>query len=446
MSYTPTAKSEKDSLTSPVQAVLNPESTLVQQLREQGGYQAQQQALKPSSPVQFLETSGGGAGSGETATTETTPAIDPAIPCLTGNPEKDAVLGRWWDELQNGVGLGYTAQMKAYQTQGSQWLYNFIQAGTKETQFGPIWQNSCEYLLARDKFHFLAKTADSAWRTWFLGKSTTVPTGFSSDEDSSHPARFSYDVKSPAAGNYNEQNLSDQSGIEYYPQRIGGYQNDTGVGVTEMCMQDPFMLRQIIIHEVQHDSDGHTLDAEGQYGSEFNALWLHEGDFSSTDFRGMPPSSLPGTAVAGIVVDGHSLDGFDSARQQAIFEYLHNSNVYPYIKQLWATASGRATITTHTQPTSPNPINSIRLSNLYNATGRYMELNDSDILEEIKSVQMKSVMEQVLGIASTLNQMDRDVLVGSATASLWNQRLSPLLTSNVHLGLQATIKAEFNRG
>lgn len=408
------------------------ESAPVQQLRQQRGYEAQQQALKPSQPLQFLEAASGGATSGETGATDTAPAIDPAIPCLTGNPTKDTEIARWWDELHNRGGLASAAQAKAHQATNSQQLYAFIQNGVNEPQFGPIWQNSCEYLLAKDKIRFLAKTADTLWRTWLLGKSPDTP------------ARFSYDVKSPAAGDYNEQDLSDQSGIKYYPDRIGGYQNATGVGVTELGLKDPFMLRQLIIHEVQHDADGHTLDSEGRYGSEFNALWIHEGDFSSPDFQGTPPSSLSGTAVSGILVDGHSLDGFDSGRQQAIFIFLHGSGVYPYINQLWATASGRATITAHTLPTSPNPINSIRLSNLHNATGRYMELYESDIVDEIKSVRMKSEMEQVLAIASTLNQMDRDVLAGPATASLWNERLGYLMTWNVHHGLQAKIKEEFN--
>jgi hypothetical protein len=121
--------------------------------------------------------------------------------------------------------------------------------------------------------------------------------------------------------------------------------------------QDKELVKETLVHEVQHVADHHPLDSSGRYVSEFNAYWI--------DKTFQEKSAKSGTADPTLTAsDGTVLTGFDNARQQRIFQHLYDG--YSYVPTAWSgDAAFKAMVLGYKRPEGVNLIDSVRIDDLY---------------------------------------------------------------------------------
>lgn len=258
-------------------------------------------------------------------------------------------------EVSGGQGASPLDEAIASHRQNLDWLHRLIKDGKKaapgDTRFGVAWPNSCEWLDAgKTTLHALTEIRDAAGRAFADGPGKK--------------AMFGMDVPAPrerAAGEIGP--IREQAIYLAQPTWLGFRRagSPSKIVIIEPCQKPVDLIREIIVHEVQHDADHHGASDFDQYATELRAYWI-DGSYRSRDAR--PDSADPGLRAS----DGTALSGFDNARQQHIFLHLYSSSAYPFVRERWhRDPDFRRKVLALTRPEGHNIINSIRLDAMYRA-------------------------------------------------------------------------------
>lgn len=281
-------------------------------------------------------------------------------------------------------------------------LYKLIQDGQRETktEWGPLWPNSCRWLLSgKTKLFVLTPTHDAEERAAALGGRK------------GKLAHFGIDHAVPSVSDYNHAQQTDRTNIGVYDESSGGFRTRDGkiaiadpVSFRDYASADAYLrqLKLSIIHEVQHDADHLSGGVFERYTSEFNAYWV------SNMFALDSPKS--GTADPSLAAhDGTVIDGFDNARQQSIFLYMYNSSLYPFVSVGMRWSSFKSHVLALKSPTGINVRNSPEIDDLYLALTK----------RPFDSAAAKATL-------TTLNTGDRTAIAARGMRTAWASVIAEL--------------------
>ena len=227
-------------------------------------------------------------------------------------------------------------------------LATILKVGATETgtPFGDAWTNACQWIAAgKTRLHALTQTHDAAERAKALGHPGEV-------------AMFGATTPVPTMSEYAVDDQKNGVNIECDDLDTVGLRKGgpSRILIIEPSTRSADAVKEIIVHEVQHDADGHGSGSFERYASEFCAYWIDQ-SYSEK-------SSATGTGKDGQKTDdGTELKGFDNARQQAIYKQVHNG--YPYVAKAWKSdAAFRQKVLALKKPEGRNLVNSPRLDDL----------------------------------------------------------------------------------
>jgi hypothetical protein len=263
----------------------------------------------------------------------------------------------------------------------------------KDSKWGKSWPNACQWLLAgKTSLHALTETHDSAARASTLG-------------DASSRALFGIDVTVPTMSTYDENDQTKADNIQLADPSWLGYRqagSPSKVVIIDPVTKSKELVKETIVHEVQHDAD-HLGDSDFDgYQSEFAAYWIDKTYVHKPRKSGTADDLL--TAA-----DGTVLSGFDNARQQAIFRHLYDSASYSYVADGWTTdAAFKAKVLALTYPKGVNLVNSPRIDDLY------LELSKTppDVDEARKKVKKLSGHDRAAIVSPAMVESWRTVVAG----------------------------------
>jgi hypothetical protein len=248
-------------------------------------------------------------------------------------------------------------------------------AKAEDTRFGIAWPNTCGWLKAnKTSLHALTETHDATARATALGKADKK-------------AMFGIDTAWPTTSEYKESDQSDQTNIYLANPSWLGFRRSgspSKVVIIEPTKKTDDLVRETMVHEVQHDADHHGGDDWDRYVTEFRAYWI-DGTYRTY-------SADAGTADDTMTAkDGTKLEGFDNARQQKIFSHLYNSASYQYVKDGWSAGGDFKTkALATTKPTGINLTNSSRADDLLLAVNAGKPKEELDKLIEALTAEDKT--------------------------------------------------------
>ncbi len=235
-------------------------------------------------------------------------------------------------------------------------LREFIENGAETAPVGSPFRNACEWLLSgRSKIYALTRTHDSETRPLNLNSTRTeswFPKWETGAGDVFHDATDYSDT--------NNDNV-------FFATRntLGGSTPDGSVVIHGASQMSDEELRRTIVHEVQHSSDMHDLTPLSRFQSEVNAYLLgHEQH---------PEEFLAGKG-AEETAEGEG--GTWNARVKAIFEHMRSSGGYSYLGEAWGLNENdfKEKVRAIQGPSTPNPINSVRIADFNQAIGTGVNL------------------------------------------------------------------------
>ena len=345
---------------------------------------------------------------------------------MNGDPENDAFINEWWTWLKSSLGIKSFEQVSQEHLAFSQELFGIVNAGINEhdTKYGGVWPNTCEWIKEKGfPLVTLVRTHDSAKRAKKMGKAGKY-------------AMFSTGERVPNQGTFNKDNLEDERNISFLSPGTGGWRREDGlIALTEVSRAGGIEgIREVLVHEVQHDADQHLMFPLDRYISELRAYWVDGGQFSQYSVES-------GSAKKGIFAGKHSLDGFDNERQQKIFLHLfRNSASYGYMAQVWEAKASRDEVIKTGKPTGINMINSVRLPPLWEAVyevdricGKEKDLaarGDKGIGVGMGGESGVAAVAVLDAAIAQLTVLDRTALLADDMRPVWAERIGWLKDTN----------------
>lgn len=218
-----------------------------------------------------------------------------------------------------------------------------------DSKWGKSWPNACQWLLAgKTTLHALTETHDSLARATTLG-------------DASMRAFFGISAVVPTESTYDANDQTKAANVELVNPSWLGYRqagSPSKVVIIDPVTKDSELVKETIVHEVQHDADHHGGANFGRYQTEFDSYWIDRTFGEESSKSGSADDSKA-------AADGTVMSGFDNARQQRIFIHLYDSASYPYVATGWGVAAFKANVLALKFPKGMNLINSVRVDDLY---------------------------------------------------------------------------------
>src|SRR5262245_35543464 len=215
-------------------------------------------------------------------------------------------------------------------------LQDLIDGGkdVKDSKWGKRWPNACQWLLAnKTGLHAFTETHGSVARAATLSAAA------------GERAYFGIATAVPATSDYNAGDQTDATNIDTNKPSTLGYRaagSPSKIAILDPVTQSTELVKETIVHEVQHDADHHPLDDWGRYQSEFNSYWVDKTYGEDSPKHGTADESM--TAK-----DGTALTGFDNARQQRIFKHLYDG--YDYVTSAYPAAAFKTKVKNYKHPT-----------------------------------------------------------------------------------------------
>lgn len=279
----------------------------------------------------------------------------------------DQIRGAFKQDVQARQTTGHQKAVEQQELDRTR-LREFIEDGAINAPEGSPFRNACEWLLSgRSKLYALTKTHDSETRALKAnapGRDAWFP---KSETGLGHVLSDQTDYASE-----NNDNVMFSS-----KNSLGGSTPDGSVVINGASQMSDEELRRTIVHEVQHSSDMHDQTPLSRFQSEVNAYLLgHEQH---------PEAFLAGKG-ADETVEGEG--GTWNARVKAIFEHMRSSGGYSYLGEAWGLNENdfKEKVRAIQGPSTPNPINSVRIANFnqalvtgINLTQAYQALDPYDL-------------------------------------------------------------------
>lgn len=289
-----------------------------------------------------------------------------------------------------------------------------------KTSADPLTKNTAEWLepaapgTAKNQLNVLTTTHDSAARARAHGHKNEV-------------AYFGDDVPYPSDAATYGAHIDSERGIHYAPPTVDGQHLGRRIWIMPQ-LAGAVRIREILVHEVQHDADRHDKEP-GYGGSGADEAWNRY----KTEFRAYyTDGSNAGSMVSGTATDVR----FDNLRQQQVFNHLWSSPVYAswlgpaYNRN--KKVGGRPfqdLVHGYMRPEGVNLTNSPRIDDLFNALSRCKPGH--------KSVA-DSPLKELKAAALALDPSDRTSIAGPEAKRLQDMlkdRLDPAVFSAITLAM-----------